>query len=423
MPKIFQSVKGTKDLLPAESTHWRSLETILHDFLNRWGYREIRTPVFEQTELFARSVGEDSEIVSKQMYTFCDLSETSLTLKPELTAPVMRAYIQHNLARTGALTKLYYIDSLFRQERPQAGRLRQFHQYGVEAIGSPYPEQDVEIITLAYKLLQTAGIEEMTLHLNSIGSKECRIRYRQVLINYLTPHKDKLSFTSQGKLETNPLRILDSKDPEDLAIIRNAPNILGCLEKEDRDHYETVLGHLTDLDIPFVQTHSLVRGLDYYSRTTFEITHPDLGAQNALCGGGRYDGLIEDLGGSPTPAVGFAAGIERILLALEKSKTAPIVFPDGVYLVAACDDARSTIIKLVADLRDRDVSADFDTLRRSLKSQMREANRLNCTHAIIIGEDELQGETVQVKNLTTGEQKNVRITELVTYIQRQSIFQ
>jgi len=416
MPKAFQSIKGTRDLLPPETSQWQQVEDIIHDFINLWGYKEIRTPVFEQTELFARSVGEDSDIVSKQMYTFYDQGNTSLTLKPELTAPVMRAYIQHNLARSGALTKLYYIDALYRQERPQKGRLRQFHQYGVEAIGSPHPEQDAEVIALAYKLLYKLGIKNLTLHLNSVGSKDSRIRYREVLINYLSPYKNKLSLSSQKRLKTNPLRILDTKDPDEQEIIQHAPSMLEYLESEDRDHYETVQGYLTDLNIPFIQTHSLVRGLDYYSRTTFEITHPDLGAQNALCGGGRYDNLIEDLGGSPTPAVGFAAGIERILLVLEKGKSSLSDASSGVYVVAASENARSTVAKLVYNLRETGISANFDTLRRSLKSQMREANRLNSTFAVILGEDELEKERAQVKNLFTGEQVDIKNTDLIKYL-------
>jgi len=418
MTKSFQSIKGTKDLLPPETTRWRTVESVTHDFMGRWGYKEIRTPVFEQTELFARSVGEESDIVSKQMYTFSDQSKNSLTLKPELTAPVMRAYIQHDLARTGALTKLYYIDSLFRQERPQAGRLRQFHQYGVEAIGSPYPEQDAEVITLAYKLLQKLGVDNLTLYLSSIGSKECRDRYCQLLVDYLAPYHDKLSQTSQKRLKTNPLRILDTKDPEEQDILQKAPHLVDYLEDDDRIHYESVKRHLTDLNIPFIQAHSLVRGLDYYSRTTFEITHPRLGAQNALCGGGRYDRLIEELGGKPTPAVGFAAGIERILMAMEKIEVIAEDTPTGVYIVAACDAARPIIVELAVDLRDAGITADYDTIRRSLKSQMREANRLNCAYAVFIGEDELRKNCVQVKNLTTtGKQVEVKTNNLVNYLQ------
>ncbi|MEE9167184.1 MAG: histidine--tRNA ligase [Candidatus Neomarinimicrobiota bacterium] len=412
----FKAIKGAKDLLPSETVRWRALESTIHDFMARWGYGEIRTPVFEQTELFARSVGEESEIVSKQMYTFLDQGENSLTLKPELTAPAMRAYIQHDLSRSGALTKLYYIDSLFRQERPQAGRLRQFHQYGVEAIGSPHPEQDADVIALAYKLLEELNIKNMTLLISSIGSEECRTRYRDALTDYLSPFRNDLSETSQKRLQTNPLRILDTKDPEERGILQDAPHLLDYLDGDDRKHYDGVKKYLTDLDIPYVEAPILVRGLDYYSRTTFEITHPGLGAQNALCGGGRYDNLIEDLGGQPTPAVGFAAGIERILLVLEEGQTAPINGGIAVYAVAASDEARRDIFRLVRDLREERIRAEFDTLRRSLKAQMREADRMNCTHAVIIGEDELKEDRVLVKNLSTGKQADVKTERLVSHL-------
>ncbi|MFQ6673668.1 MAG: histidine--tRNA ligase [Fidelibacterota bacterium] len=412
----FRSIRGTKDLLPPDTKRWRSLEKVLHDVMARWGYGEIRTPVFEQTELFSRSVGADSDIVSKQMYTFTDQSKTSLTLKPELTAPVMRAYIQHNLARGGALTKLYYVDSLFRQERPQAGRLRQFHQFGAEAMGSPYPEQDAEIIALAHKILEALDLKDLTLQVSSIGSKGTRSRYRQVLVDFLAAHGDKLTETSRRRLETNPLRILDTKDPDEREILKNAPPLTEYLDDEDRHHYDAVTGHLADLGIPFVETHTLVRGLDYYTRTTFEITHPHLGAQNALCGGGRYDNLVQELGGPPTPAVGFATGIERVLLALGDGPEDGDKTSARIYAVAASERARSTIFKVATQLRDRGLAVDVDTLRRSVKAQMREANRLSCTHAVIMGEEELTGSTAQVKILATGVQETVPLDRVAGYV-------
>lgn len=412
----FKAIKGAKDLLPSETGRWRAMESTIHDFMARWGYEEIRTPVFEQTELFARSVGEESDIVSKQMYTFLDHGKTSLTLKPELTAPVMRAYIQHNLARSGALTKLYYIDCLFRQERPQAGRLRQFHQYGVEAIGSPYPEQDAEVIAMAFRLLHELGVENMTLLLSSIGSTECRNRFREALADYLSPYRDDLAQPSQRNLEANPLRILDTKDPEERKILEDAPRLLDYLDSDDRDHYEAVKTYVKDLEVPFVEVHSLIRGLDYYSRTTFEITHPDLGAQNALCGGGRYDSLVEDLGGKSTPAVGFAAGIERILLVLSPQKTEKNEKKLRIYVGAASESARTSVMETAATLRGEGFIVDMDTLRRSLKAQMREANRRGATHAVILGEEELQSGTAQIKTLASGEQTAVSLQELSTHL-------
>lgn len=408
----FKSIKGTRDLLPEESARVRSVETTIHDVMNRWGYGEIRTPAFEQTELFTRSVGEESDIVTKQMYTFSDQSGTSLTLKPELTAPVMRAYIEHDMARGGALTKLYYIDDLFRQERPQKGRLRQFRQFGAEAIGSPHPEQDAEIVALVYTILTEIGLDDITLHINSIGSDNSRNVFRHALVEFLTPHKSDLSETSQRRLQTNPLRILDSKSEEEQKLLKNAPSILDYLDDDDRAHYEDVKHFLERMNIPFAENKMMVRGLDYYTRTTFEITSPNVGAQDALCGGGRYDKLIEDLGGKQTPAVGFAAGIERIMLAMEQGDEDSDQKAPRVYVVAAGDAARNAVLKLTMDLRAEGISADFDSLRRSLKAQMREANRLSASHAVIIGEKELAAGTAQVKTLVSGEQDTWPLKEI-----------
>lgn len=416
MAEKFNAVKGTKDILPDDSSRWQTLEQTTHEFMNRWGYGEIRTPAFERTELFTRSVGEESDIVSKQMYTFLDQSETSITLKPELTAPVMRAYLEHNLDRGGALTKLYYIDALFRQERPQKGRLRQFHQFGAEAVGSPYPEQDVEIIALAYRLMEAVGVANPLLQLNSIGSRECRQRFRNALVEFLAPHSGDLSETSRQRLETNPLRILDTKDEGERAILKDAPRILDFLDDTDREHYEAVKVGLDTLGISYEQNDLLVRGLDYYSQTTFEITSDALGAQNALCGGGRYDDLLEELGGKPTPAVGFAAGMERILLAIPEESAADSVETLKVFVITAGEKAGTAVMKTTMNLRANGIPADFDTLNRSVKAQMREANRQGATHTVVIGEEELANGTCQVKNLSTSEQKSLPFKELFEHL-------
>lgn len=416
MAEKFKAVKGTKDILPNDSTKWQTLEQTVHEFMNRWGYGEIRTPAFERTELFARSVGEESDIVSKQMYTFLDQSKTSLTLKPELTAPVMRAYLEHNLDRGGALTKLYYIDALFRQERPQKGRLRQFHQFGAEAVGSPHPEQDIEIIALAYRLMEAVGVANPRLQLNSIGSKECQQKFRNALVEFLTPHSSDLSETSRQRLKTNPMRILDTKDEGEQAILKSAPRILDCLDDPDKDHYDTVKAGLDALGISYEQNDFLVRGLDYYGRTTFEITSDALGAQNALCGGGRYDDLLEELGGKPTPAVGFAAGMERILLAISKESATDSNTTLKVFVISAGKGAGTAALQTAMDLRSKGVTADFDTLQRSVKAQMREANRQGATHTVVIGEEELANGTCQVKNLSTSEQKSLPFKELFEHL-------
>ena len=415
MSKSFQAIKGTKDLLPVDTARWREFEAVIHDTMQQWGFGEIRTPIFEKTELFSRSVGEESDIVSKQMYTFNDQSDTSLTLRPELTAPTMRAYIQHNMAREGALTKLYYMDTLFRQERPQAGRLRQFNQFGAEAIGSPHPEQDAEVIALVCAILKKLGVDNLTVLVNTVGSSKSRERYRSELVNFLTPLKNELSETSQKRLKSNPLRILDTKDKKEVALLSDAPDILNCLNSEDLHHFEKVQGLLNELGIAHERSNKLVRGLDYYTRTTFEITSPDVGAQNALCGGGRYDELIKQLGGKPTPAVGFAAGIERIMLALgeKQDQTTEKVM---VYIVIASESAVASLFRLANKLRQNGISTSFDTLRRSVKAQMREANRLAATHTVIVGDEEIADSSAKVKNFKTGEQNTISMSDLVSHL-------
>ena len=415
MSKSFQTIKGTKDLLPVDTARWREFEAVIHDTMQQWGFGEIRTPIFEKTELFSRSVGEESDIVSKQMYTFIDQSDTSLTLRPELTAPTMRAYIQHNMDREGALTKLYYMDTLFRQERPQAGRLRQFNQFGAEAIGSPHPEQDAEVIALVCAILKKLGVDNLTVLVNTVGSSKSRERYRSELVNFLTPLMNELSETSQRRLKSNPLRILDTKDKKEVALLSDAPDILNCLNSEDLHHFEKVQGFLNELGIAHERSNKLVRGLDYYTRTTFEITSPDVGAQNALCGGGRYDELIEQLGGKSTPAVGFAAGIERIILALgeKQDQTTEKVM---VYIVIASESAVASLFRLANKLRQNGISTSFDTLRRSVKAQMREANRLAATHAVIVGDEEIADSSAKVKNFKTGEQNTISMSDLVSHL-------
>ena len=416
MKSTFRTIKGTKDILPSESNRWRELENIIHDTMENWGYGEIRTPVFEPTELFERSVGEDSDIVSKQMYTFIDQSKMSLTLRPELTAPTMRAYIQHNMERDGAMTKIYYMDTLFRQERPQAGRLRQFSQFGAEAIGSPNPEQDAEVISLLCNLLDKLNVEKYEVVINSIGSASSKESYRTALVNYLTPFKNDLSNTSKERLVKNPLRILDTKDEKEISILRDAPDIMDFLNSEDLKHFEALKKFLSQLGVDYKRDKRLVRGLDYYTKTTFEILNNSLGAQNALCGGGRYDKLIERLGGKSTPAVGFAAGIERILLAINQQNETKNNKP-SIYIVCASNDSRDSVINLTDEFRKSGLSTNFDTLRRSVKAQLREANRLSSTHAIFLGDEELSEGSVKIKDLDSGEQVSIAMKDILSYFQ------
>ena len=409
-----RQIKGTQDILPEESMKWQSLEDQIRKISSYYGYKEIRTPAFENTKLFSRGVGEETDIVSKEMYSWTDQGGENLTLKPELTAPVARAYIQHNLGRIRPINKLYYIDALFRRERPQKGRYRQFHQFGVEAFGSEHPEIDAEVIALAISVFESLGLEGLKLSLNSIGSAECRENYRTALKDYLKPYFNDLTETSQKRFNDNPLRILDTKAANEIEILEDAPKISNYLTNDDQTHFDEVIEYLDILEIEYELMPKLVRGLDYYSRTTFEITSLDLGAQNAICGGGRYDGLTEILGGKPTPGIGFAAGMERILLAMKDDQFNKDEVK--IYIVGLGDNTLKTVIKLAEDLREQNLSTEFDVLRRSLKAQLREANKMNVKYAIIIGDEELESNQLEVKNFSTGNQQKIELSKIVDHM-------
>ena len=412
--EIIQSIKGTKDILPDQSHRWQALKDIIRSTMDHYGYDEIRTPVFERTELFARGVGEETDIVSKEMYSWTDQGGENLTLKPDLTAPVVRAFIQHNLREQSPINKLYYIDTLFRRERPQKGRYRQFHQFGIEAFGSENPEIDVEVIAVALAVLNNLGLEGLTLKLNSIGSPECRTVYRQAIRSYLKPYLNDLSEISQRRFEKNPLRILDTKIPHEIEILNDIPNVSDSWTPEDKVHFEELKFLLDAMDIQYSLDPQLVRGLDYYTRTTFEITSSALGAQDALCGGGRYDGLVKTLGGKATPGIGFAAGMERILLAMGDFDSN--VKNTQLYIVGLGDTVRPVVIKLAEDLRQNKIRTNFDPLRRSLKAQMREANKAGASYAILIGDQELESGEAKLKDLNTGDQENIALDKLVNHI-------
>ena len=408
-----RSVKGTQDILPDQSTRWQDLELTIQKIMDCYGYKEIRTPAFEHSEVFSQGVGEETDIVSKEMYSWTDQGGDNLTLKPELTAPVARSFIQHNLGVQNSINKLYYIDALFRRERPQKGRYRQFHQFGIEVFGSENPETDVEVIALAMHVFHKLGLKELTLQLNSIGSPECRNNYRNAIKNFLAPHFDQLSQTSQDRYNNNPLRILDTKSPDEKEILKDAPNISNYWTIDDKNHFDEVCNLLKHIKIDYQLSPSLVRGLDYYTRTTFEITSNELGAQNAICGGGRYDGLVEKLGGKPTPGIGFAAGIERLLLASSSDNKLRNI---QIYIVGIGNDVRSTMIKLAEELRSNDIRTSFDYLRRSIKAQMREANKLGAQYVIIIGEDELKDKSVIIKDLSTSNQEKITLDSVQKYM-------
>ncbi|PIS27850.1 MAG: histidine--tRNA ligase [Candidatus Marinimicrobia bacterium CG08_land_8_20_14_0_20_45_22] len=406
----YQNIKGTKDILPSESYQWQFLEKYIADFFNKNNYQEIRTPAFEMTDLFVRGVGSDTDVVSKEMYTFLDKGKTSLTLKPELTAPVIRSFIQNRLDQISAITKVYYIDALFRQERPQKGRLRQFHQFGIEIIGSPNPESDAEVIQTMYEFYTQLGIRDMNIRMNSIGSRESRKNYLALLKSELLPFLNDFCPTCQQRFQTNILRLFDCKAESCQQILANhAPSILDHLSEDDRVHFDEVKRLLDLTGVPYTIDNRLVRGLDYYTRTTFEITSSLLGSQDAICGGGRYDYLIEDLGGKPTPAVGVASGMERLLLILNQIGGIPKPEKPLLYIVSLGESARRAGFVLTADLRRKGITCEMDFLRRSMKSQMREADKKNAKWVVIIGDDEINKNIVILKDMTVGSQTSFEI--------------
>lgn len=381
--------------------------------MHAFNYREIRTPVFEPTALFARSIGELTDIVSKEMYTFEDRGGESLTLKPEMTASVIRAYIQHNLGEQQPLIKVYYIAPMFRQERPQAGRMRQFHQFGAEAIGSGNAETDAETIALAVEIYNRAGLNNVVLKINSVGCERCRPPYKELLKKYLIRKFDNLSQESQRRFEQNPLRILDSKNDRDVELTRDAPLMKDYLCPECDEHFKRLQEELELLNVRFEVDGRIVRGLDYYTKTAFEIISTDLGSQDALAGGGRYDLLVEELGGDATPAVGFAAGMERMLVVMEKQSLVKqeSIHP-RVYLIAADDEGRRWVFQQAFALRRAGISCDIDLLNRSFKSQLREADRQHADLVLIAGGREMQQQVVNLKNMKTGDQQTLPISDV-----------
>lgn len=416
----YKSVKGTKDLLPQDTLAWQHVEEVIRTVMELYRYGEIRTPIFEDTTVFARGIGEETDIVGKEMYTFLDKGGSSLTLRPEMTAPVIRSFIQHSMGEQTALNKLYYIGPMFRQERPQAGRFRQFHQFGFECIGQSAPECDAEIIAMASDIYQRLGIAS-TLKLNSVGDPLCRPRYREALQEFLRKVYDELSAESQRRTETNPMRVLDSKDPRDRELTADAPVIIDYLSDDSRIHFEKTCALLTDLGIAYVLDPRLVRGLDYYTKTAFEFVSSDLGSQDALGGGGRYDGLVEQLGGKSTPSVGFAAGIERVLMVMEKNGYAFPTSAPTVYLVGMDEASRVWAFRTAIALRTQGISAEIDYAGRSLKAQMREANKLECCFVAIVGETEMAASQAQIKDMRKGTQESVEFARLTEYFVQNTV--
>ncbi|HVN49157.1 MAG TPA: histidine--tRNA ligase [Bacteroidota bacterium] len=409
----FRSIKGTKDILPDEVAAWQHVESTVRRVMHAFNYKEIRTPVFEQTSLFARSIGELTDIVSKEMYTFLDRSEESITLRPEGTASALRAYIQNNLGEQNPLVKVYYIGPMFRQERPQAGRLRQFHQFGAESLGGSSPQLDVEMMLLPLEIYRQLGIDQFALKINSVGCEKCRPIYKTILQTELKKVFDQLSHDSQLRVENNPLRVLDSKDENDKQLTAHAPLIKDYLCDECKNHFVTVRSLLDGAGIKYEIDGRLVRGLDYYTKTAFEITSTALGSQDALAGGGRYDILVEELGGKSTPGVGFAAGIERLLIVLTKlEKNTAIATTPKIFLIGLDEPSRQWAFLKAQELRRSGIGAEIDYLARSIKAQMREANRQQAEYVVVVGESELNSKSAKLKHMQTGEETEVSLDSL-----------
>ena len=405
--------RGTKDILPDQVNAWQWLENKIRELCEIYGYEEIRTPTFEHTELFRRGIGEGTDVVEKEMYTFTDRGDRSITLRPENTASIVRAYLQNKLYANAGLTKLFYIGSMFRYDRPQAGRLREFHQFGVEAIGEKNPAVDAEIILLAWEFLKSLGLNDLKLKINTVGCPKCRPIYRRKLTEYFTEEADELCGDCRRRLEKNPLRILDCKIDGSKDFMEDAPKIETCLCDECREHFNDVKKFLTAAGVEFEVNPRLVRGLDYYTKTAFEIQYAPLGAQSAVAGGGRYDGLIREIGGEDTPAVGFAAGLERILLALELQGLVPASDKKiAAFMVANGAAAEIYAFKILSDLRRKNISAAMDFGKKSMKAQMKAASKSGAKFALIVGEDEVATSTVTVKNLETSAQEKVPVEEV-----------
>ena len=410
-----QKPKGTQDILPADSAKWQYVENVARETFKKYNYGEIRTPMFEHYEVISRSVGDTTDIVTKEMYDFHDKGDRHITLRPEGTAPVVRSYVENKLfaPEVQKPVKVYYIGSMFRYERPQAGRLREFHQLGVECFGSKNPATDVETIAMAYQLFNTLGIKEVTLHLNSLGNTESRLAYRQALIDYLTPMRDTLSKDSQRRLDENPLRVLDSKEKEDKVAVENAPSILDYLDDESQAHFDEVRAMLDSLNIPYVIDTNMVRGLDYYNHTIFEFITTIDKSELTICAGGRYDSLVEYFGGPETAGFGFGLGLERLLLVLDKQGIElPVEESLDVYIAVLGSGANGKALELVQSIRYQGFKAERDYLGRKIKAQFKSADTFKAKTVITLGESEVESGEVNVKNNATREEVTVSFEEL-----------
>jgi histidyl-tRNA synthetase len=409
--------RGTHDILPADIKKWHYIEAKAREVFERYNYKELRTPIFEQTELFMRSIGEATDIVGKEMYTFTDKGGRSLTLRPEETAPVVRAALENNLFGQHELVKLYYLGPMFRYERPQAGRQRQFHQAGVEVFGSLDPMIDVEVIEMGVRFFSEVGLKDVEVDINSVGCKKCRPTYKEELKNYFKGKKDDLCENCKTRVDTNIMRVLDCKEPGCQKIIAGAPSMAQFLCQECSSHFGHVQTLLNEHNIKYKINKRLVRGLDYYTKTTFEIVSGSLGAQNAVCGGGRYDDLAEEMGGKPTPGIGFAIGLERLIMILEDRK---IKVPDGdrliVYVATMGDIAKNKGFEVLRNLRVMGIKCDMDYQGKSLNSQLKQADKLNAKFTIILGDDEMNNGVAVIRSMENKTQESVKFSEIMEKI-------
>ncbi|MBW1806070.1 MAG: histidine--tRNA ligase [Deltaproteobacteria bacterium] len=412
-----QTIKGFKDVLPREVGAWQHLESEARKLFRSFGFKEIKLPLMERTELFSRSIGQDTDIVSKEMYTLTDSKGRGLTLRPEATASVVRAYIQHRLYQHNPVQKLFTIGPMFRHERPQKGRFRQFHQINAEIFGDPGPKSDADIIIMAMYLFESVGLKGLSLNINSLGCSQCRPLFREELKDYLLQSMEALCSDCRKRAETNPLRVFDCKVDDCKGVVAGAPSILDFICSDCRDHFRSLQGYLEGSGIPFVVNHTLVRGLDYYSRTTFELQTDRLGSQNAVAGGGRYDGLVKQLGGPDHPAIGFAIGIERLVALLEEDKESDEDTPE-LFIAGLGEAAERKVFDWVIELRKSGVWVEMDYASKSLKAQMKKADRLGAKKALIVGDDELASGKGILRDMKAKEQEKVGLDDLVENLKK-----
>lgn len=417
MAIITKAPRGTQDVLPSQSYRWQYIEKVVREVSRNFGFKEIRFPTFEHTELFTRSVGDTTDVVQKEMYTFLDKGERSITLRPEGTACVVRSAVENNLLAEALPLKVSYVTSCFRYEKPQAGRLREFHQFGAEMFGASSPDADAQLICLANSIFEVLGVSNLTLKINSIGCPECRKNYHEALIKYFSEHTDELCGTCLSRLEKNPMRILDCKSPICSEIAKGAPKITDFLCDECNEHFDGVKKRLEELGIKYIVDSSIVRGLDYYTKTVFEFVSENIGAQGTVCGGGRYDGLVKEIGGADTPALGFAIGLERLLLLLDACGI-EIEKPSvcDVYIASLGENAQIKSTSLVCNLRKLGIYAENDTMGRSLKAQMKYADKIGAKYSMVIGDDEISQNKANIKNMENGETVEIEFDKIQDFL-------